>query len=123
MKILQKYKIMIVLFTIILLSFLFLFKDIYRSLSYENRNFIKKIFLSEREILLKPLKKNQLTLPNTYFTQIFLEKINIPNSYNTLNSRNKAVGYLEEFDNWVFFISGTGKILKIKTWETLILSY
>jgi hypothetical protein len=119
MKILQKYKIMIVLFTIILLSFLFLFKDIYRSLSYENRNFIKKIFLSEREILLKPLKKNQLTLPNTYFTQIFLEKINIPNSYNTLNSRNKAVGYLEEFDNWVFFISGTGKILKIKTLDLL----
>ena len=37
MKILQKYKIIIVLFTIILLSFLFLFKDIYRSLSYDHR--------------------------------------------------------------------------------------
>jgi len=115
----KKLKILISIFTLILIFFLFTYKDIYRSLSYEKRYLIKKLFLSDEQILLKPLNTNQLTLPNTYFTRIDLSKIKIPNSYNTLNSRNKAVGHIDHYKDWVFFISGTGKILKIKILDLL----
>tara|TARA_Y100000591_G_scaffold101359_1_gene86152 strand:- start:808 stop:2091 length:1284 start_codon:yes stop_codon:yes gene_type:complete len=118
MKIIKKYKILIFLIVIIF-AILVPYKEIYRSLSFENREFIKKILMSEREILLKSLNINQLTLPNTYLTQIHLEKISIPNSYNTLNSANKAVGYIDKYQDWIFFVSGTGKISKIKTIDLL----
>lgn len=118
MKIIKKYKILIFLI-LITIGILIPYKEIYRSLSFENREYIKKIFMSEREILLKSLNINQLVLPDTYLTQIHLEKISIPNSYNTLSSTNKAVGYIDQYQDWIFFVSGTGKISKIKIIDLL----
>ena len=118
MRIIKKYKILIFLI-LITIGILIPYKEIYRSLSFENREYIKKIFMSEREILLKSLNINQLVLPDTYLTQIHLEKISIPNSYNTLSSTNKAVGYIDQYQDWIFFVSGTGKISKIKIIDLL----
>ena len=103
MRIIKKYKILIFLI-LISIGILIPYKEIYRSLSFENREYIKKIFMSEREILLKSLNINQLVLPDTYLTQIHLEKISIPNSYNTLSSTNKAVGYIDQYQDWIFCI-------------------
>ena len=109
----KKIKLIFLFLISILILLLFFYKDIYRSLSYEKRNFIKKLFLSERQILLKPLQKNQLTLPNTYFTKINIDKIKLPNIYNTLQSNNKAVGYIDHDNEYIYFVSGAGDFLKI----------
>ncbi len=109
----KKIKLIFLFLISILILVFFFYKEIYQSLSYEKRNFIKKLFLSERQILLKPLQKNQLTLPNTYFTKINIDKIKLPNIYNTLQSNNKAVGYIDHDNEYIYFVSGAGDFLKI----------
>ena len=106
----KKIKIIIILVVIFFLT-LFLCLLFYKNIPYDLRQYIKKkINFNARYLKYEALYKNQKDFPNTLLINLNFSKIKIKNHYNSLNSGNKASGYIEIYKNKLIFVSGNGNV-------------
>ena len=133
----MKKKIIIIVSSSLVIVFLFQlffsstynYKNIYKKLSYENRQILKKYLkLSTDYIKYEVFYKNYSDFPSTALIDLDFKKIKIEKFTNRINS-TKALGYLDISDDKIVLVSGNGTILFLnknnlsqKTKQTLIKS-
>ena len=106
----KKIKLIIILVFIFFLT-LFLCLFFYKTIPYDLRQYIKKkINFSTDHLKYEALYKNQKIFPNTLLIKLNFSKIKIKDHYNSLNSGNKASGYIEIYKNKLIFVSGNGNV-------------
>ena len=114
-----KKKIIIIISSSLILFFLFQFffsstynyKSIYKNLSYENRQILKKYLkLGTEYIKYKVFYENYSDFPSTALIDLDFKKIKIKKFTNRINS-TKALGYLDIYDDKIILVSGNGNFL------------
>ena len=87
------------------------YKNIYKKISYENRQIIKKYLkLNTDYIKYEVFYENYSDFPSTALIDLDFQKIKIEKFTNRINS-TKAVGYLDLYNNKVILVSGNGNFL------------
>tara|TARA_Y100000590_G_scaffold450922_1_gene591389 strand:- start:833 stop:2149 length:1317 start_codon:yes stop_codon:yes gene_type:complete len=95
----------------ILFSSKYNYKNIYKNISYENRQIIKKYLkLSTNYIKYEVFYENYSDFPSTALIDLDFQKIKIEKFTNRINS-TKAVGYLDLYNNKIILVSGNGNFL------------
>lgn len=114
-----KKKIIIIISSSLILFFLFQFffsstynyKSIYKNLSYENRQILKKYLkLGTEYIKYEVFYENYSDFPSTALIDLDFKKIKIKKFTNRINS-TKALGYLDIYDDKIVLVSGNGNFL------------
>ena len=114
-----KKKIIIIISSSLILFFLFQFffsstynyKSIYKNLSYENRQILKKYLkLGTDYIKYEVFYENYSDFPSTALIDLDFKKIKIKKFTNRINS-TKALGYLDIYDDKIVLVSGNGNFL------------
>ncbi len=87
------------------------YREIYKNLSYENRQIIKKYLkLNTNYLKYEVFYKNYTDFPSTALINLDFKKIKIDKFSSRIKS-TKAVGYLDIYDDKIILVSGNGNFL------------